>query len=182
MCSLLPLRLHPSPFTFQYIHTSTGPCIIKAQHKIQDIYADDLQIYIPLKSNDEGNCNHLLSCISQIKDLINPNFLQLSWHLNVINIFGEIQHHWWQILCCIWHWFWKVNQHWYCDIVFKKHIYFWSTFISKIWQNTVSWLKKKEIARWLQVKISMFQFMGICWPFYMYDVWLLSQFWNIDWH
>ena len=58
-------------------------------HNIQfHCYADDTQLYIPLKPGETGNLSNLLSCLSDIKDWMSNNFLQLNESKSEIIIFG----------------------------------------------------------------------------------------------
>ena len=51
-------------------------------------YADDTQLYIPLKPGISGNVTHLLACLSDIKKWMSQNFLQLNEAKTEIILFG----------------------------------------------------------------------------------------------
>ena len=51
-------------------------------------YADDTQLYIPLKPGMQGNLTRLLACLSDIKKWMSQNFLQLNEAKTEIILFG----------------------------------------------------------------------------------------------
>ena len=54
-------------------------------------YADDTQLYIPLKSGS-GNISHLLACLTDIKHWMTQNFLQLNKSKSEIILFSPPSH------------------------------------------------------------------------------------------
>uniref|UniRef100_A0A8D0A4W1 Reverse transcriptase domain-containing protein n=1 Tax=Sander lucioperca TaxID=283035 RepID=A0A8D0A4W1_SANLU len=65
------------PILFSLYMLPLGAIIGK--HKLSfHCYADDLQIYLPIKANDSVALNSLLSCITDIKLWLSENFLNLN--------------------------------------------------------------------------------------------------------
>ena len=52
-------------------------------------YADDTQLYIPLKPGVTGNVQRLLTCLSEIKQWMSQNFLKLNDSKSEIILFGS---------------------------------------------------------------------------------------------
>uniref|UniRef100_A0A8C6TX04 Reverse transcriptase domain-containing protein n=1 Tax=Neogobius melanostomus TaxID=47308 RepID=A0A8C6TX04_9GOBI len=64
--------------------------LILEKHKVgYHFYADDLQIYMPLKSSSKGSLNPLLDCIQEVKLWMEANFLSLNKDKTEILIFGN---------------------------------------------------------------------------------------------
>lgn len=77
----------PGPLLFFIYMLPLGHIIHK--HKIQyQCYADDTHIYVLLKTSEEGNFNHLLSCLAVIKCWMSQNLLQLNENKSEIILFG----------------------------------------------------------------------------------------------
>ena len=62
--------------------------IIRKHNILFHSYADDTQLYLPLKPGTAGNVSNLLSCLSEIKDWMAQNFLQLNESKTEILIIG----------------------------------------------------------------------------------------------
>ena len=75
------------PLLFSIYMLPIGNIIRKHNIKFHS-YADDTQLYIPLKPGTTGNVNSLLSCLSDIKSWMAQNFLQLNETKTEIIIFG----------------------------------------------------------------------------------------------
>lgn len=52
-------------------------------------YADDIQIYLPLKHNDKEGLETLLVCLADIRSRISSNLLHLNASKTVVIVFGN---------------------------------------------------------------------------------------------
>ena len=52
------------------------------------MYADDTQIYLPIKVGNEQSLKSLLDCLNELKTWLSKNFLQLNEKKSEITIFG----------------------------------------------------------------------------------------------
>ena len=62
--------------------------IIQKQNISFHCYADDTQLYLPLKPNDRQNLNSLLDCLEDIKCWMAQNVLQLNENNSEVILFG----------------------------------------------------------------------------------------------
>ena len=51
-------------------------------------YADDTQLYLPLKTNDQSNIKNLMNCLEEIKGWMAQNYLQLNESKSEVVLFG----------------------------------------------------------------------------------------------
>lgn len=70
--------LNPRPPSLIPLHAPQPPDII-CEHNISFLsYADDTQLYLPLKWNDPNSCETLRNCLKDIKCWMSHSFLQLN--------------------------------------------------------------------------------------------------------
>ena len=77
-----------APLLFLLYMLPLGPILSK--HKIAfHCYADDVQIYMPLTSNNNNTFQPLINCLDEIKTWMDANFLHLNSNKTEIIIFGN---------------------------------------------------------------------------------------------
>ena len=65
------------PILFSLYLLSLGS-VIKKHNLSFHLYADDLQIYLPVRPNDNTASTKLLDCITDVKQWLDRNFLHLN--------------------------------------------------------------------------------------------------------
>lgn len=83
-----PPRLHLWPYPLPALHAATRVDLKKNHYISFHCFADDVQIYLPLKYNSKDSIQPLLECLKDVKSWIDTNFFNLKENKTDIIVFG----------------------------------------------------------------------------------------------